>query len=103
MSRGPIIDQGKINRQAMDAEDLALRNEFAKAALIGILSDTGVTGDEPALATFAFEIADKMLVEARRRPNPVKRDATGAITFPKLPYCVHGYYIGQCCETEAKP
>jgi hypothetical protein len=51
-----------------DARNMTLRDEFAKAALIGMFSDPRAAGlKEDVLARVAYDYADAMLAERAKR------------------------------------
>jgi len=53
----------KENALRLSAEEMALRDEFAKAALTGHMSADRQCGVPSAVATWCYQIADAMLEE----------------------------------------
>jgi hypothetical protein len=57
--RGPVIEYSEEHE----------RNEFARAALIGILGCDGRPDGDDAKVEWAFTLADKMLLKSKAKPQ----------------------------------
>lgn len=68
------LESVSVNINEINKKTMTLRDQFASAALTGILSNSSIFFDDnDKIAKVSYEIADAM-IEARKKSNEIKKE-----------------------------